>query len=64
LEVFSASIENAPSAEPVAEAVLKILRAKNPRFGYRVGIDAKTLPYLQFLFPGLFEKGTAKKFRV
>lgn len=64
LEVFSASIENAPSPEPVATAVLKILHSKNPKFSYRAGNDAKLFPFLQFLSPGLFEKGTAKKFRV
>lgn len=64
MEVVSKSIENASSPEPVAEAVLKILSSKNPKFSYRVGNDAKVLPFLQFMFAGLFEKGTAKKFKV
>jgi len=64
LEVFSNSIKNAPSPEPVAQTILKILHLKNPRFSYRVGRDAKTLPFLQFAFNRWFEIGTAKKFKV
>jgi len=64
LGVFSNSINNAPTPELVAEAILKILHSKNPRFSYRVGRDAKTLPFLQFAFNRLIERGTAKKFKV
>jgi short-subunit dehydrogenase len=63
LKIFSNSIKNAPSPEPVAEIALKILRSKNPRFSYRVGRDAKLLPFLQFMFTSLFEWGAAKKFK-
>jgi short-subunit dehydrogenase len=64
LAVFSKSINNAPSPNPIAETVLKILNSKNPRFSYRVGNEAKTLPFLQFTFYRLLELGTAKKFKI
>jgi NAD(P)-dependent dehydrogenase (short-subunit alcohol dehydrogenase family) len=64
LGVFSNSIENAPSPEPVADTVLKVLHSKTQRFSYRVGNDAKLLPFLQFAFNKLFEIGTAKKFKI
>jgi NAD(P)-dependent dehydrogenase (short-subunit alcohol dehydrogenase family) len=64
LGVFSNSINNAPTPEPVAEAILKILHSKNPRFSYRIGSDAKTLPFLQFAFNRLFEIGTSRKFKL
>ena len=50
--------------DPVAEIVLKIIQVKNPKFSYRVGKDAKVLPFLQFAFSRLFELGTAKKFKL
>ncbi|MBC7923997.1 MAG: SDR family oxidoreductase [Ferruginibacter sp.] len=62
LSFFSSSIDTAPTPEPVGEVVQKILRAKNPRFSYRVGTDARTLPILQFVFYRLFEWGAARKF--
>ncbi|GAB3641345.1 SDR family oxidoreductase [Spirosoma arcticum] len=62
LSVFSRSIETAPTPEPVADTVVKILRSKSPRFSYRVGTDARTLPILQFMFYRLFEWGAARKF--
>ena len=64
LAVFSDSIKNASSPDPVATAIVKILNSKNPRFSYRVGRDAKMLPILQFLFYRLFELGTRKKFKM
>jgi NAD(P)-dependent dehydrogenase (short-subunit alcohol dehydrogenase family) len=64
LAVFSKSINNAPSPDPVAKTILKILNSKNPGFSYRVGRDAKVFPFLQFIFYKLFELGTAKKFKL
>lgn len=62
LAAFSRSINKAPTPEPVGKAVLKILRSKHPRFSYRVGTDAQTLPILQFLSYPFFEWGAARKF--
>lgn len=64
LEVFSSSIENAPPPNPVAEIVYKIVQAKNPKFSYRVGKDARLLPILQFMYNRAFEFGTIKKFKL
>lgn len=64
LSVYSNSIKNGPSPEPVANVVLKILRSGKPQFSYRVGGDAKTLPIIQFLSYSLFERGAAKRFNI
>ena len=64
MEVYSKSIGEAPSPDPVARLVLKILLSKNPGFSYRVGRDAKLLPFLQFAFYRLFELGTIRKFKI
>lgn len=64
LKVFSTSIENAPTPEPIAKVVLKIIHSKNPYFSYRVGRDAAILPIIQFAFTKLFEFGTRKKFNI
>ncbi len=64
LAVFSSSVENAPLPRPVADAVLKILKTKNPRFSYPVGSGVKILPWIQLAFYRLFERGTAKKFKL
>lgn len=64
IEVITEAFENAPSPEPVAEVVLKILSSKNPKFSYRVGKDARTLPFLQFAFNRIFEKGAGKHFKI
>lgn len=61
---FYASVDKAPTPEPVAQAVLRALRAAKPRFSYRVGTDARFLPILQFLSYPFFEWGAAKKFGV
>ncbi len=63
LRVFAESIKKAPSPEPVAEVVLKILRSNNPRFSYRVGTEARLLPFLQFMSYRFFEWGTRKTFK-
>jgi NAD(P)-dependent dehydrogenase (short-subunit alcohol dehydrogenase family) len=62
LASFSSSIERAPTPEPVAQTVLAVLRSTNPRYSYRVGSDAVTLPILQFFSYRFFEWGAAKKF--
>lgn len=64
VEVITESFDNAPSPQPVADTVLEIISSKNPRFSYRVGKDAKTLPFLQFAFNRLFEKGAGKHFKI
>lgn len=64
MNVISDSFENAPIPQPVAETVLKILRSKDPRFSYRVGKYAKLLPFLQFAFNRIYEKGAAKHFKI
>ncbi|MVM42076.1 SDR family NAD(P)-dependent oxidoreductase [Spirosoma sp. HMF3257] len=64
LSVYSSSIKNGPSPEPVANVVLKILRTTRPQFSYRVGSDAKTLPVIQFLSYPLYEWGAARRFNI
>lgn len=64
LDVFTNSIKMAPLPAPVAQAVLKILHLKNPKFSYRVGRDARIVPFLQFASNRLFEFGVAKKFKI
>ncbi len=64
LSVFSNSIKDAPSPDPVARVVLRILNSKNPAYSYRVGADARFLPFLQFASYRLFEYGTARKFKI
>ena len=64
LSVYSSSIKNGPSPEPVADVVLKILRSTRPQFSYRVGNDAKTLPFIQFLSYPLYEWGAARRFNI
>jgi NAD(P)-dependent dehydrogenase (short-subunit alcohol dehydrogenase family) len=64
LAVVSDSIDKAPTPEPIAEVVVKILRSDNPRFSYRVGTDTIFLPILQFMSNRLFEWGAARKFRL
>lgn len=64
LSIYSSSIKNGPSPEPVADTVLKILNTARPQFSYRVGSDAKTLPVIQFLSYPLYEWGAAKRFKI
>ncbi|GAB3788399.1 SDR family NAD(P)-dependent oxidoreductase [Spirosoma horti] len=64
LSVYSSSIKNGPLPEPVAETVVQILNTARPHFSYRVGIDAKSLPLIQFLSYPLFEWGAAKRFKL
>lgn len=64
IDVFANSIENAPKPDRIAEAVLRIINSKEPGYSYRVGNDAKFLPWLQFLFYRLFENGARRKFHL
>lgn len=63
LRVFAESIKHAPTAEPVADVVLKILRSSRPKFSYRVGTEAQFLPLLQFMSYQFFEWGARRKFK-
>lgn len=62
--VINESFDNAPPPKPVADTVLKILSSKDPKFSYRVGKDARTLPFLQFISNRIYEKGAAKHFKI
>ncbi|MFD2935100.1 SDR family oxidoreductase [Spirosoma flavum] len=62
VSAFSSSIEKASSPDPVAEVAVRILGTPHPRFSYRVGLDAKMLPILQFFSYRFFEWGAAKTF--
>lgn len=57
LDFNEKSFENAPTPEPVADAVLKIIKSSAPDFSYPIGKNTSFLPVLQFLSPTLFEKG-------
>jgi len=58
------SVAEAPTPEPVAELVLKIVAAKDPKFSYPIGKNSKFLPALQFLSPAMFESGFLKKLKL
>ena len=64
INVLNQSFDHAPSPQPVADTVLKIIQSKNPKFSYRVGKDAGMLPFLQFMSYSVFEKGAAKHFKI
>lgn len=64
ISVINESFDKAPAPKPVAEVVLKILASKNPKFSYRVGKDARTLSFLQFISNRIYEKGAAKHFKI
>jgi len=64
LSALSASAENAPPPEIVAELVSKIIQTKNPKFTYRVGNDARLLPILNFFFPKIYNAGAKRKFQL
>jgi short-subunit dehydrogenase len=55
------SVNEAPTPEPVADTVLMIVKAENPKFSYPIGKNSKLLPALQFFSPGIFETGFLKK---
>ena len=57
------AITTAPTPEPVAELVLKIMNTKEPKFSYRIGKNARFLPALQFLSPRRFERVYLKKLK-
>ncbi|HEY2582172.1 MAG TPA: SDR family NAD(P)-dependent oxidoreductase [Mucilaginibacter sp.] len=54
------SLAKSPAPEPVADAVLKIINSKTPRYNYPVGSGSRFLPFLQFISYRLFEKGFKK----
>jgi len=54
------SLAEAPTPEPVANAVLKIVQAKTPKYSYPIGKNTRLLPALQFFSPGMFESGFLK----
>lgn len=54
------ALANAPTPEPVAEAVLKIVNSKAPKYSYPIGSGSSFLPFLQFFSYRLFEKGFIK----
>lgn len=58
---FSNSLANSPTAEPVAELVLKIVRTKTPKYNYPIGARTRLLPAIQFVSHDLFEKGFLKR---
>ncbi len=58
------SIASAPTPEPVAELILKIVNTKEPKYSYPIGKNSKFLPTLQFLSPGMFESGYLKKLKL
>jgi short-subunit dehydrogenase len=61
---FNVSVAHAPTPEPVAETVLKIIKTGNPKFSYPVGKNSKFLPALQFISPGMFESGFLRKLKL
>ena len=64
IKVITQSFDTAASPQPVADSVLRILKTKNPKFHYRVGKDARMLPFLQFAFNRIYEKGAMKHFKI
>jgi len=60
----SSSIAGSPTPEPIAELVLKIVQAREPKFSYPIGKNSKILPALQFLSPAMFESGFLKKLKL
>jgi short-subunit dehydrogenase len=58
------SVAAAPTPEPVADTVLKIIRTKNPKYSYPIGKNSRFLPTLQFLAPGVFERGFLKAMKL
>jgi short-subunit dehydrogenase len=64
LPVFSDSIENADTPEPVARMVLKIVNSENPGFSYRIGKNSWLAPFLQFLSYRFYEFRIKKMFRL
>jgi len=63
-DFFNTSIAKAPTPEPVADAVIKIVKSKDPKFSYPVGGNAKFLPILQFFSYKLFEAGFARTVKI
>jgi short-subunit dehydrogenase len=64
LEFVGKSLAGAPTPEPVAELVLKIINTKEPKFSYPIGKNARFLPALQFLSPAIFESRYLKMLKL
>ena len=64
MEVITESFKSAESPQPVADTVMRILKTKKPKFHYRVGKDTRMLPFLQFAFNSIYEKGAMKHFKI
>jgi short-subunit dehydrogenase len=58
------SVAVAPTPDLVADTVLKIIKAENPKYSYPIGKNSKFLPALQFFSPGMFETGFLKKLKL
>lgn len=58
------SIQSGDPVEKVADKVSKIIKKRNPKIYYSVGMSARLLPMLYTKFPGLFEWGSKKKFKL
>lgn len=63
-DFFKSSVAAAPLPEPVADTVLRIIKAENPRYSYPIGKNSRFLPALQFFTPGMFEAGFLKKLKL
>ena len=64
LAFFSESIRKAPTPEPIARLVLKILRSWRPRLSCRIGTEAIPLPFLQSISYPFYEWGARKQFKI
>lgn len=51
IDAFLRSQNEGPGPETIAAAIVRAVEARRPRPRYRVGITAKTLPYLRGLLP-------------
>jgi hypothetical protein len=63
-DFFGKSVATASTPEPVADIVLKIIKAESPKYGYPIGKNSKFLPALQFLSPRMFETGFLKTLKL
>ena len=57
LQFLQASIDQADTPEAVSRLILKIIKADNPGYSYRVGKKTTLAPWLQFLSYRLYEFG-------
>jgi len=64
IDFVKSSVAGAPTPEPVADTVLRIIKSENPKYSYPIGKNSKFLPALHFLSPGMFEAGFLKKLKI